>query len=107
MTQHYFNKDGSYGVATVKIYETGNFNMIIPTSHWNQDMFELIAGWANEHRYELAKHFSMDIHELTKGVCRTCTLDLERLDGQYTVIKENNTWVAITEQPSLGGVFLG
>jgi hypothetical protein len=109
MSQHYFNKDGSYGLATIEVYESGNFNMIIPTGHWNQDMFELIAGWANEHRYDLAKHFSVNIHEINKGVCQFCTLDAERLDGQYLIVKEQSKWVALTprELPSLGGVFLG
>jgi hypothetical protein len=109
MSQHYFNKDGSYGLATVHVYESGNLNIIIPTGYLTQPIFQLIAGWANEHRYDLAKHFSMNIHELHKGICQFCTLNAERLDGQYLIVKEQNKWVALMPQelPSLGGVFLG
>lgn len=89
MSLYFFTKDGSYGERTEESDEQyateGSGWMAIPTSHWNQDMWELIHGWADEHRYELAKHFSMNIHHMSKGECKVCTLDAERLDGQYMI----------------------
>lgn len=82
MSLYYFSKQGMYGDAK-DVGEDTDWQMIIPTGHWNADMWELIHGWADEHRYELARHFSMNIHEMSKGVCKGCTLNEERLDGQY------------------------
>jgi hypothetical protein len=96
---YYFNTDGSYGKRTE---ETTDFNIAVPTSNWTQDMLELIAGWADEHRYDLARHFNVNVHYMSNGVCTVCTLDAERLDGQYLVHKKGQQWAVVEQDSSVG-----
>lgn len=84
MTQYYFHKQGGYGDRDT-MTDITKWDMIIPTSHWSADMWELIEATASKQRYHLATHFSINVHDMTTGSCNECGLSETELDGQWLV----------------------
>jgi hypothetical protein len=104
---HYFAIAGGYGPRTdideaTERGETVYWNMIIPTSHWTTEMWELIHGAEDEKRYGIANHYSIGVHKLYKGACKTCFLSKDELPASSSIkhedddpvieIKADDTW---------------
>ena len=82
MSQYYFSESGGYGDRDDMTEDT-EWTMIIPTGHWSVGMWDLVKECDDNVRYNMAKHFSINIHEISKGVCKECKLPVEHLQGQY------------------------
>jgi hypothetical protein len=84
MSQYYFTKSGDYGPRHTMPKDSVKW-MIIPTSHWTEHMWIVIKNATNELRYDVANHFSINIHSISKGVCKGCKLNPEQLEGQWLI----------------------
>jgi hypothetical protein len=82
MTQYYFTQSNEYGIRdTLPDNATGW--MIIPTDHWTPDMWSLMH--SSNAKYELASHFSINVHNMSNGKCKECKLNTDQLTGQWLV----------------------
>jgi hypothetical protein len=92
MTQHYFTKTGEYGLSEDLPDDVRDW-MVVPTGHWTIEMFELMESTTPVERFDLAKHFNVNVHRIFAGECKVCKLSTAELDGQWLVTKENTSWL--------------
>jgi len=84
MNQHYFLKSGEYNHREF-LPDNATSWMIIPTDHWTLEMWRIIWDIADDRRYEMAEHFSINVHNVSKGKCSKCGLYPDQLEGQHLV----------------------
>lgn len=104
MTQHYFAKTGEYGLRETLTDDT-QWDMIIPTWHWSEPMWNLMESTTTSKRYDLATHFSINVHRVFSGKCQVCKLSNGELEGQWIVgdkptNEEERIWPSDLEEPS-------
>jgi hypothetical protein len=93
---YYFGKDGQYYNVTDNPDWSGGF--AIPVWNWTPAMWALIERTKPSKRYELANHFSLNIHLIDNSyVCKWCQLNKSELDGNYVLNeKDINGYERIT-----------
>lgn len=88
MTQHYFTERGDWGLR--ENLDEGTLGwMAVPTGTWTSAMFQAIDDCLNSERFDLAKHFNINVHRIFTGKCQICKLSSADLDGQHLVDKDN------------------
>lgn len=88
MTNYYFTERGDYGLK--ESLPEGTLGWIaIPTSSWTPSMWEVMETKAPNGRWDLAKHFNINVHRIFTGKCQICKLSIDELDGQHVVDKDN------------------
>jgi hypothetical protein len=90
---YYFHREsGNYGPRDEMTDDT-EWTFIIPTSHWTDEMWDLIVECSNDDREYYATHFSMAIHKGydESGVCDECHLTSDELGREITNKNESES----------------
>ncbi len=102
---YYFAKDGNYGPRSYlteveEREEQLDWAMIIPTWHWTDAMWELLKEEDGIERFNLASHYSIGVHILYEGTCRTCFLSREQLPKSSSIKEDTDAPITINADSS-------
>lgn len=91
MTQHYFTMTGDWGLREYLDEETLDW-MVVPTGTWTREMFDLLDDLEASKRWDMAKHFNVNVHRIFYGKCQVCKLSTSQLEGQWLVDKTEEVY---------------